>query len=293
MNEIIEKKNIIVENIIYNVRGMEVMLASDLAKIYQVDTKRINEAVTRNKEKFPERFSWIVDDKDLDNLKSQIATSSLESNSYGGRRYNPRVFTEQGVYMLATILRSKVATKVTIAIMDTFVKMRHYINYNRSLLPHRFLLLEDKVDENTKRINELFDRFDPKDIVKDYIFYKGDFYDAYSVVLDIFNKARKEIIIIDNYTSKEVLDIVKDINVNITIISSNIDKVLKKKYEKQYNNVKFIQSDEFHDRFIIIDECKLYSVGSSLKDIGKKCFAINEIDSREILDIILGKSNSN
>lgn len=173
--------------------------------------------------------------------------------------------------------------------MDTFVKMRHYINYNRSLLPHRFLLLEDKVDENTKKLNELFDRFDPKDIVKDYIFYKGDFYDAYSVVLDIFNKAIKEIIIIDNYASKEVLDIVKDINVKITIISGNIGKTLKKKHEKQYNNVKFIQSDEFHDRFIIIDECRLYLIGASLKDIGKKCFAINGMDSREILDIILEK----
>ena len=288
MNKIIENENIIVENMIYNVRGIEVMLDSDLAKIYQVDTKRINEAVTRNREKFPDRFSWTLTAKEVENLWSQNATANISAMS----RANPRVFTEQGVYMLATILKSKVATKVTIAIMDTFVRMRHYINYNKSFLPHRFLLLEDKVDENTRRINELFDKFDPKDIVKDYIFYKGDFYDAYSVILDIFNKARTKIIIIDNYTSKKVLDTVKDINVNVTIISSNIDKVLKKKYEKQYKNVKFIYSDEFHDRFIIIDECGLYSVGSSLKDIGKKCFAINEIDSREILDIILEKINN-
>ena len=127
MDSIVEKDNIIVEDMIYEVRGVQVMLDSDLAKLYQVATKRINEAVKNNPEKFPIRFSFILDDFETENLRSKISTSSLENN-YGGRRYNPRVFTEQGIYMLATILKSKVATKVSIAIMDTFVKMRHYIN---------------------------------------------------------------------------------------------------------------------------------------------------------------------
>ena len=127
MNSIVEKDNIIVENMIYNVRGVQVMLDSDLAMLYQVETKRINEAVKNNPEKFPIRFSFILDDFETENLRSKFSTSSLENN-YGGRKYNPRVFTEQGIYMLATILKSKVATKVSIAIMDTFVKMRHYIN---------------------------------------------------------------------------------------------------------------------------------------------------------------------
>lgn len=127
MNSIVEKDNIIVEDMIYDVRGVQVMLDSDLAKLYQVETKRINEAVKNNPEKFLIRFSFILDDFETENLRSKFSTSSLENN-YGGRRYNPRVFTEQGIYMLATILKSKVATKVSIAIMDTFVKMQQYIN---------------------------------------------------------------------------------------------------------------------------------------------------------------------
>ena len=154
MNEIIEKENISIENMIYEIRGMEVMLDSDLAKLYQVETKRINEAVKNNPLKFSERFSWLLTNEELKNLRSKIST--LEIKGQGKyTKYVPRVFTEQGVYMLATILKSKVATNVSIAIMDTFVKMRHYINYNKYILPHRFMLLEDKVDNNTKRIDEL------------------------------------------------------------------------------------------------------------------------------------------
>ena len=143
MNEIAEKDVINIENMIYEIDGKEVMLDSDLAKLYNVETKRINEAVNRNKEKFPERISWILNENDYQNLRSQIATSSSIDN-YGGRRYIPRIFTEQGVYMLATILKSKEAIKTSIRIMDTFVKMRHYINYNNNLLPNRVLLLEEK-----------------------------------------------------------------------------------------------------------------------------------------------------
>ena len=205
------------------------MLDSDLAKLYQVETKRINEAVARNKEKFPQRITWILDNYDLDILWSQNATANISCKS----RVNPRVFTEQGVYMLATILKSKVAAEVSIKIMDTFVKMRHYINYNKLILPNRVLLLEDKVNSNTKRIDELFDKFNPKDL------------------------------------------------------SKNIDETLKNKYESQYSNVVFIKNNTFHDRFIILDKNELYSCGSSFKDIGKKCFAINEIDIKEYTENIL------
>ena len=218
MNEIIEKENINIENMIYELNGIEVMLDGDLANLYNVETKRINEAVYRNKEKFPERISWITNNNEVNNLWSQNATANISSMS----RTNPRVFTEQGVYMLATILKSKVATEVSIAIMDTFVKMRHYINYNKSFLPHKFMLLEKKVDDNTIRINGLFDKFDPKTIIKDYIFFEGEFYDAYSLLLDIFNESKDEIIIIDNYASKELLDLLKKIDKKIIIVSKNI-----------------------------------------------------------------------
>ena len=235
MNEIVEK--ISVENMIYEIGGVEVMLDSDLAKLYQVETKRINEAVRNNPLKFPERFSWLLSNKEVENLKSKFSTSRLEYGNHGGRRYNPRVFTEQGVYMLATILKSKIATEVSIAIMDAFVKMRHYINYNKNVLPHKFMLLEDKVNDNTKRINELFDKFNPKDIAKNSIFFENTFYDSYSLLINILNQAKEEIIIIDNYASKELLDILKQVNINITIVSKNIDNILKKKYIKQYSNI--------------------------------------------------------
>ena len=277
-NEIIN-----IENMIYEIRGIQVMLDSDLAKLYQVDTKRINESVTRNKEKFPKRFSWILEKEDLNVLWSQNATANISKMS----RVHPRVFTEQGIYMLATILKSKIATYVSINIMDTFVKMRHYINYNKDFLPRKFLLLEDKVDLNTKRINELFDKFNPNDIVKNYLFFEGELYDAYSILLDILSKSKEEIIIIDNYAGKELLDTLKDIDKKIIIVSKNINKILKNKYEKQYKNVEFINNESFHDRFIIIDRKILYSCGASFKDLGKKCFAINEFNNKEYLDKLL------
>lgn len=286
MNEILEKDIINIENIIYEIDGKEVMLDSDLAKLYNVETKRINEAVNRNKEKFPERITRNLNEFELQNLRSQIATSSSTTN-YGGRRYIPRVFTEQGVYMLATVLKSKTATEVSIRIMDTFVKMRHYINYNKNVLPRRFLLLEDKVDENTKRIDELFDRFNPKEITKDSIFFKGDIYDSYSVLLEIFNLSKEEIIIIDNYAGKKLLDELRTINRKIIVISSNINDTLRDKYSKQYNNVSFINNNSYHDRFIIVDRKRVFHCGASFKDLGNKCFAINEIENRSEIEKLL------
>ena len=150
-------------------------------------------------------------------------------------------------------------------------------------------MLEEKVDNNTKRIDELFDRFNPKDIVKDYLFFDDDFYDAYSVIMDIFNRAYEEIIIIDNYAGKELLDIIKDINKKIIIVSRNLDEKLIKKYNKQYKNVEFIYNDTFHDRFIILDRYILYSCGSSLKDVGKKCFGIHKIEEVKFVKEIVNK----
>ena len=276
MNEIAEKDVINIENMIYEIDGKEVMLDSDLAQLYNVATKRINEAVKNNPDKFPRRFSWILNDEEKSNLWSKFSTANISSMS----RSNPRVFTEQGVYMLATILKSKTATEVSIRIMDTFVKMRHYINYNKNVLPRRFLLLEDKVDENTKRIDELFDKFNPKVITKNSIFFQNDIYDSYSVLLEILDLSREEVIIIDNYMGKTLLDELRNINRKIIIISSNINDTLKKKYLKQYNNIKFINNESYHDRFIIIDRKRVFHCGASFKDLGKKCFVINEIENK-------------
>ena len=274
MNEIAEKDLINVEEMIYEIDGKEVMLDTDLAKLYNVETKRINEAVKNNSEKFPDRFLFRITDKEYNSLKSKFSTSK------GGSRKGHTAFVEQGIYMLATILKSDVATEISIRIMDTFVKMKHYINYNKNVLPRRFLLLEDKVDENTKRIDELFDKFNPKVITKNSIFFQNDIYDAYSVLLEIFSLAKVEIIIIDNYIGKTLLDDLRIINKKIIIISSNINDTLKKKYLKQYNNIKFINNESYHDRFIIIDRKIVFHSGASFKDLGKKCFAINEIENK-------------
>ena len=202
-------------------------------------------------------------------------------------KYGARVFTEQGIYMLATILKSKVATEVSIRIMDTFVKMRHYINFNNDLLPRKFMLLEEKVDNNTKRIDEMFDKFNPKDVTNNTIFFENDIYDAYSVVIDILNYSKEEIIIIDNYAGKELLDILRNIDKKIIIVSKNINETLINKYESQYKNVSFLNKNSFHDRFIIIDRIRLFVCGSSLKDIGKKCFGIYENTDIDYLNRIL------
>ena len=274
MNEIAEKDVINIEEMIYKIDGKEVMLDTDLAKLYNVETKRINEAVKNNPEKFPDRYLFRITDKEYNSLKSKILTSK------GGSRKGHTAFVEQGVYMLATILKSDVATEVSIRIIDAFVRMRHYIKYNDQLLPRKYLLLEEKVDNNTKRIDELFDKFNPKVITKNSIFFQNDIYDAYSVLLEIFDIAKEEIIIIDNYMGKILLDELRNINKKIIIITSNINDTLKKKYLKQYNNIKFINNESYHDRFIIIDRKRVFHCGASFKDLGKKCFAINEIENK-------------
>ena len=280
MNEIILKEKIKVENIIYEIRGKQVMLDSDLAKLYGTETKRINEVVTRNKEKFPERFSWKLTKEETKELL--VANCDRKIETRGGRFSNPRVFTEQGIAMLATVLKTQIATQVTIKIMDAFVEMRKYINNN--LIEQTYInKLVIKDHERINLLEESFNKLEEKTKCNS-IFFEGQIYDAYSLLIEILNTSNNEIIIIDNYAGKELLDILKDINKDITIISKNISNELKKKYLSQYKNIKFIHSDSFHDRFIIIDKQTLYHCGSSFKDLGKKCFAISKIEDIKILN---------
>ena len=203
------------------------------------------------------------------------------NNSRGQNiKYLPYVLTEQGIMMLSGLLKSDIAVKVNIKIIDAFVKMRRYFSNNLSnsdlLINHENRLL---------KIEETLEQFEEEPINK--IFFGNKLYDAYSIIMDIFNKANKEIIIIDNYAGKELLDILRNIDKKIIIVSKNIDEILKEKYESQYNNVYFINNDSFHDRFIILDRYRLFSCGSSLKDVGKNCFAINEFDNLQYVDDIL------
>ena len=202
-------------------------------------------------------------------------------------KYLPYAFTEQGVAMLATILRTKVAEEVSIRIMDAFVEMRKYINNN--LIEQTYinkLVLEDH--ERINLLEETFDKLEEK-TKRNSLFFEGQIYDAYSLLIDILNKSNKEIIIIDNYAGKELLDILKEINKEINIISKNISDKLKKKYLRQYQNINFIYNDSFPDRFIIVDKRILYHCGSSFKDLGKKCFAINKIEDVNILNNLINE----
>ena len=280
MNEIITREDIKIEDMIYEVRGKQVILDSDLAKLYQVETKRINEAVKNNPDKFPERFSWKLTDEEVQHLLVEIFDQKRETR--GGRYKNPRVFTEQGVAMLSTVLKSKVATQVSIAIMDAFVTMRKYISDN--LLEQKYInTMVLKHDEEIKLLQGAFSKFDA---ISNELFFEGQIYDAYSLLLDIFSSSLESIIIIDNYISKELLDVLSRTNKMITVYTKNMDNTLIKKYQSQYNNLTIKINNSFHDRFIIIDDKVLYHCGASFKDLGKKCFAINKIDNMEMIEDI-------
>ena len=289
MYELKEELNI--ENMIYEIRGKQVMLDSDLAKLYQCKngTKSINLAVNRNVKKFPNDFYFQLTNNETENLRFHFETSNSTTN-YGGKRYNPYAFTEQGVAMLATILHTPVAAEVSVNIMRTFVKMRKIISSN--LIEQKYI--NELVIKDNERINlleESFLKLEEKEKIN-HIFYEGQIYDAYSLLIDIFKEAKKEIIIIDNYADKSILDMITNLNVKVIIVTKKFN-LLKdidiKKYNKQYHNLKVIYSDKFHDRFIIIDKKVLYHSGASYKDLGYKCCAINKIKDDEYPENILIK----
>ncbi len=285
--QIVVNKGISINDLIYNIRGKLVMLDADLAKLYQCinGTKDINKAVKRNEERFPEDFYFQLNEDEIRNLRFQNGTANVSNMA----RTLPYVFTEQGVAMLSAVLKTNVASQVSVKIMRAFVEMKKYIATNN--FSNRISNLETKTIEHDNKINLILDKLSTKE-VNNHIFYEGQIYDAYLLLINILNQSKKEIIIIDNYASKELFDIIKDINKNITIITKNIDEILIKKYKKQYNNINIIKSDIFHDRFIIIDNEILYHSGASFKDLGNKCFAINKIIDKDILNKLLLEINN-
>ena len=191
--------------------------------------------------------------------------------------------------MLATILKTDIATEVSIRIMDAFVKMKNYLlteNNRINNIERKMLLYDTKLIDHDDKFETLFNQFKTKN---NHIFFEGQIYDAYSLLIDVLKNDKEEIIIIDNYASKELFDILKDIKVNIKIVTKNINDILIKKYNKQYNNIEIIYNDSFHDRFIIIDKKILYHSGASFKDLGNKCFGINKIEDKEYLERIINK----
>ena len=268
-----------IENMIYEIRGKQVMLDSDLAKLYECKngTKEINQAVKNNIEKFPERYSWVLNEEEWNFLRSKFLT--LETSNVGGRgryrKYIPRVFTEQGVAMIATIIKSKVAIQTSIRIIDAFVAMRHYIGDNELRLNN----VETKIlehDNSIKLLKESFDKLEDKKEIND-VYYAGKIYDSYSKILDIFKESKEELIIIDRYADKQVLDMIKELNIKVILITGNkLTKLDIDKYNSSYNNLNIYHSDIFHDRFFIIDRNKIYHSGNSINYMGyrKSCIDV-------------------
>lgn len=287
MNNIILNDELEVENMIYEIRGRQVMLDSDLAKLYGVETKRINEAVKNNPYKFPERFSWIITKDEVDIIsRSKFSTLNNEKSKRGQNiKYLPRVFTEQGVAMLATILKSKTATEISIRIMDAFVLMRHLIVDNKDVYKS-LNNVNNKLVEHDEKLNYLFSKFDKKE----QLFLPGKTYDAYSEVMNILNESKNEIIIIDSYADNTILDFIKNINSKIIVITSKKSKLTNTEiisFNKQYNKLKIIYNNSFHDRYFIIDRKNVFHVGTSLNHVGEKLFSINKLDDKVIKEHLI------
>ena len=280
-----------IQGMIYTIRGKQVMLDSDVANLYHYETKKINQAVKRNIERFPEGFCFQLTESELENLRSQFVTSSLGTGNYGGRRYLPYVFTEQGIAMLAPLLKNKIAVQVSINIMNAFVIMRHFLKENGQVF-ERLTSVEYRLIEHDKKFDIVFDKLQEKQIENQRIFFNGQIYDAYSLIIDIIKKANNKITIIDNYVDDSILEMLskKKDNVEVVILTSNksnIKNIDIQKFNKQYPTLKVAKTDKFHDRFIILDEKEMYHLGASIKDLGKKCFGINKIENDDIIETLL------
>lgn len=289
--DIIISDSIEIKNMIYNIRGKQVMLDSDLASLYQVETKVFNQAVKRNIKRFPELFRFQLTEKEFNNLRSQSVTSSL--NTHGGRRYMPYVFTEQGIAMLSAVLKSDIAIEMSIKIINSFVEMRNLLMFSQELYS-RLDRVELKQLETDKKLEEVFTYIARNKEVKQKIFFNGQIYDAFSFLVSIIQKANREIILIDNYIDIYTLNILckKNSNVKVKIYTADKGNLTTKdieKFNEQYTNLTVKTNKDFHDRFLILDSNEVYHIGASIKDAGKKSFGVTKIEENCFKENLLSK----
>lgn len=285
-------KNRDIQHMIYNIRDKQVMIDSDLAMLYQVETKYLNRQKSRNEDRFPEDFCFQLTKEEYDILRCQNVTSKKESGS-GGRRYLPYVFTEQGIAMLSTVLKSKVATDVSINIMRTFVEMRKIFLSNQEIFK-RLDRVELKQLEADRKLEEVFNYIGANTEVKQNIFFNGQIYDAFSFIIGLIIKAKKEIILIDNYVDINTLNILckKNKGVGIVILTGSKGTLSTKDikiFNAQYPKLSLKFITDFHDRFLIIDKTEVYHIGASIKDAGKKSFGITKIEDNYLIQSLLNK----
>ena len=287
-----ELSNEDIKNLIYTIRGKQVMLDSDVAMLYHYTTKNINKAVKRNIDRFPEDFCFQLNEIEFHNLRFQFGTLNKKvNNGEVTRKYLPYVFTEQGISMLSGVLKNEIAIKVSVNIMRAFVEMRKFLMLNGQVF-ERLTSMEYKLLEHDKKFDEVFNQLQLEENIKQRIFFDGQIYDAYSLIIDIIKRANKKILIIDNYIDDSVLKMLakKNSNVEVVILTSeksNIENLDIKKFNKEYPVLKVAKTNKFHDRFIVIDNKEMYHLGASIKDLGKKCFGINRIEDVEIIEKVI------
>ncbi|MBR2492394.1 MAG: ORF6N domain-containing protein [Paludibacteraceae bacterium] len=284
-----------IENLILNIRGKQVMLDRDLARLYGVETKVLNQAVKRNLERFPEDFMFQLTNEEFENWKSQIVTSNwmtqkATSNSIiMGARKLPNAFTENGIAMLSGVLNSQTAIRVNIEIMRAFVAMRHSILTNNQLfnrienIEHNQLLMIQWKERTDSQINTLFNALAKHELPIEGVFHNGQIFDAYKFATDLIKSANKSLALIDNYIDESVLLMLSKRKSGVTadIYTYPISQALRldlQRHNTQYPPINVHNHTTSHDRFLIIDDTEVYHIGASLKDLGKKLFAFSKLN---------------
>ena len=276
-----------VDNLIHIIRGQQVMLDSDLARLYGVETKRLKEQVKRNINRFPSDFMFELTREETVNLRSQIATSNQEGGR-GGNRYRAFAFTENGVAMLSSVLKSETAIEVNIQIMRAFTAMRSFLMSNAHIfqrletVEHNYLLVNRHLSEHDRKFEEILSRLDDKEAEPiEGFFYEGQIFDAYTLISDLVRKANTRIILIDNYVDDRVLktlDKRKD-GVSATVFTNPRNSQINldiRRHNAQYPAINLRHCTNIHDRFLIIDDT-VYFIGGSIKDLGKKIVAFSQM----------------
>ena len=271
------------ENRILTIRGKQVILDRDLAELFTVPTKVLNQAVKRNLDRFPELFRFQLTEKEMD----ELVTNCDQFKNLKHSSTLSFVFTEYGVAMLPSLLRSKIAISISIEIIKTFVKMRKFLNQN-NLTDFRINKLERKQFESDEKFEKLFNAINTKESQPEKgIFFEGEIFDAYIFISNLIRKAEKSIILIDNYIDDSVLTLFskRKKGVHIQLYTKDIPKQLHLdivKFNEQYPTLEAKILKNSHDRFLIIDETELFHIGASLKDVGKKWFAFSKMDSESL-----------
>ena len=281
-------KTMRIESLIRFIREKQVILDTDLAMLYGVETKRLKEQVKRNIDRFPDDFMFELTREELNGLRSEFATS----NGRGGTRYLPYAFTEGGIAMLSSVLKSGIAVEVNIRIMRAFVAMRQFLATNAQVF-QRLTNIEYHQIETDKRIDEVFKRLDANVQPQQGIFYEGQVFDAYQFVSDLVRKAKNSIVLIDNYVDDTVLTLLdkRADNVTATIYTQHISQQLQldiNRHNTQYPAINVEHFNKAHDRFLLIDD-EVYHIGASIKDLGKKWFAftlMQDITTTELINKI-------